>query len=279
MPEGDTIHRTAAVLDRSLRGSVVHSARAQPGPLLRTVPDLSRLEGLRVEGVEARGKHLLMDFQDDAGHRLTLRTHMRMTGSWHRYRPDERWRLPERRATVVLRTDTAVAVCFDCPTVELLTDAGRTRSRPLRTLGPDVLSPSFETDGSLAADALGRLRAAGAAPIGEALQDQRLVAGIGNVVRNESMFLEATNPWTPVSALEPATLGRVVATARQILVRGAATGRRQTTGDPRPGHALFVYRRAGRPCRRCGTLIRFDRQGPLARDTYWCPTCQPAQRG
>lgn len=278
MPEGDTIHRTAAVLDRALRGGVVRSARAQPGPLLRRIPDLSRLVGLRVEGVGAAGKHLLIAFVDEPGHRLTLRTHMRMTGSWHRYRQGEPWRLPERRATVVLATEAAVAVCFDCPTVELLTDAGVARSRSLRTLGPDLLSPAFETDASLAADAVRRLLSADRAPIGEALQDQTLMAGIGNVVRNEALFMERVNPWTPVDVLNEVRLDALIATTRRILERGAATGRRLTTDDPRPGHAHWVYRRAGRLCRRCGTLIRFDRQGPLARDTYWCPSCQPDPR-
>ena len=123
MPEGDTLLRIAAGLRRALVGETVLEGRARPGPLLRRVPDLSVLAGLRVRGVESKGKHLLIRFGDGEESR-TLRTHLRMSGSWHRYRPGERWRLSERRATVVLRTEHAIAVCFDCPTAELLTHAG-----------------------------------------------------------------------------------------------------------------------------------------------------------
>jgi endonuclease-8 len=228
------------------------------------------LAGYRVFSVEARGKHLLMAFEHGR-HQLMLRTHMRMTGAWHRYRPGETWRLPKQRATVVVATDSAVAVCFDCPTVELLTDLGVTRSRSLTALGPDLLSPSFQTDAALA-----RLRQVPVRAVGEALLDQRLLAGIGNVVRNEALFMERLNPWRPVEEVDDDALRRLVTTARTILQRGIA-GIRVTTGDPRPGNRLWVYRRANRPCRRCGTSIQFASQGELARDTYWCPSCQPAR--
>jgi endonuclease-8 len=267
MPEGDTLFRTARVLGRILVGGTLTTARAQPGPLVRRVPDLSPMVGAKVLGLESRGKHLLVRVED-GGRRLTLRTHLRMTGSWHRYRVGERWRLPERRATVVLATESAVAVCFDCPTVELLTDVGVARSPALATLGPDLLAPSFETDAAVA-----RLRMDPARLVGEALLDQRLLAGIGNVVRNEALFMERVSPWRGVGELDESLLRRLVLTSRSILQRGAA-GSRVTTGDLRPGNRLWVYRRAGRPCRRCGTLIRVVRQGDLARLTYWCPSCQ-----
>lgn len=268
MPEGDTVARTATVLRRWLLGGTVRGAKARAGPLLRHAPDLSGLVGMRVTSVASRGKQLLMTFEDGR-HRLTLRSHLGMTGSWHRYRPNEPWRLPSRRATVELGTDTTVAVCFDCPTVELLTDAGFARSRPLRTLGPDLLAPDLDVDA-----AVDRLGTAGDVAVGEALLDQGLVAGIGNVVRNEVLFVERVNPWTPMSSLDAETIGRMVVTAAGILRAGATTGRRVTTGDPRRGATLWVYRRAGRPCRRCGTLVRAARQGPAARSTYWCPRCQ-----
>ena len=271
MPEGDTVARSAAVLRRWLIGGTVRQGRARPGPLLRRAPDLSALAGMRVTSVEPRGKQLLMTFEDGR-HRLTLRTHLGMTGSWHRYRPGEPWRLPARRATLELATDRAVAICFDCPTVELLTDADLARSLPLRTLGPDLLAPDLDVDA-----AAERLGAAGDEAVGEALLDQRLLAGIGNVVRNETLFMERVHPWARIGSLDPATLRRLVASAAAILRGGAASGRRVTTGDPQRGASLWVYRRAGRPCRRCGTLIRAERQGPLARTTYWCPTCQPAE--
>src|SRR5262245_44700031 len=123
MPEGDTIFRTATVLRRALVGGVVRKAVAQPGPGLSRVPDLSVLVAATVDAVEARGKNLLIGF---SGGRW-LRTHMRMKGSWHRYRPGEPWRLPARRAVCVLETDAAVAVCFDAPVVELLTEADLAR--------------------------------------------------------------------------------------------------------------------------------------------------------
>lgn len=280
MPEGDTIYRTAAVLRRFLLGQRVTAAHAHPGPFLRRPPDLRALVGATVVSVESRGKHLLIGFGfDGAPPRLTLRTHMRMTGSWHRYRTDEAWRLSERRASVVLETKAAVAVCFDCPVAELLTDADLARSRPLRTLGPDLLSASFDHD---AADvAVRRLRALGAAPatglVGEALLDQRAVAGIGNVVRNEALFIEGVNPWRPVADLDEDRLLGLVTNARRILAANVHGGRRVTTGVDRPGASLWVYGRAGRPCRRCGTLIQAARQGSLARTTYWCRRCQPSQ--
>jgi endonuclease-8 len=268
MPEGDTLLRTARVLSRVLVGGTLTTARARPGPLLRRVPDLSPMVGSTVVAVESRGKHLLVRVED-GGRRSTLRTHLLMTGSWHRYRVGERWRLPERRATVVLATESAVAVCFDCPTVELLTDTGVARSRVLATLGPDLLSPTFEADAAIA-----RLRADPGRPIGEALVDQHLLAGTGNVVRNEALFMERVNPWRRVRELDESLLRRLVLTARVVLERGAL-GSRVTTGDPRPGNRLWIYRRAGRPCRRCGSLIRVARQGDFARLTYWCPSCQP----
>ena len=167
MPEGDTIFRTAEVLRAALVGRRITAARAQAGPGLRRVPDLSRLVGATVTSVEPRGKHLLIGFDNG----LTLRSHMRMTGSWHRYRPGERWRRPARRATAMLETPESVAVAFDTPVVELLTDADLRRSRPLRELGPDLLAREFDAD-----EALRRLRARDAEQLGNALLDQRAVA-------------------------------------------------------------------------------------------------------
>lgn len=269
MPEGDTLFRTATVLRRVLVGQIITAAVARPGPGVSRVPDLSGLAGLAVVAVEVRGKHLLITV-GDGRHRRILRTHLRMTGSWHWYRMGERWRQPESRATVVLRTAGVVAVCFSCPTVELLTDAGLVRSPTLRRLGPDLLAPSPDLAGAVA-----NLRAHPARAVGEALLDQSLVAGIGNVVRNEALFMEHVSPFAPVDALDDGTLERLVRRARLILTTNVGGGRRITTGDRRPGAGLWVYRRSGRPCRRCGTAIRFARQGPLARHTYWCPACQP----
>jgi endonuclease VIII len=265
MPEGDTIFRTATVLRRALVGGVVEKARAQPGPGLPRVPDLSVLVGSTVDAVEPRGKHLLIGF---SGGRW-LRTHMRMKGSWHRYRPGEPWRLPARRAVCVLETDASVAVCFDAPVVELLTDAELVRHGALRALGPDLLGAAPDMD-----EAVRRLRHRDAVPLGEALLDQRSVAGIGNVIKSEALFMERLDPWAQVRAFSDEELHAVLRRAAGLLAANTGGGRRATTGRRSSGEALWVYRRTGRPCRRCGTLIRARRQGTQARTTYWCPSCQ-----
>jgi endonuclease-8 len=176
MPEGDTIFRTAEVLRAALVGRRITAARAQPRPGLRQVPDLSRLIGSTVENVVARGKHLLIGFDNG----LTLRSHLRMSGSWHRYRPGEPWRRPMHQASAILETDESVAVAFNTPVVELLTDAGLRRSRPLTSLGPDLLGRTFDAD-----EGLHRLRERPTEQLGNVLLDQRAVAGIGNVYKSE----------------------------------------------------------------------------------------------
>jgi endonuclease VIII len=257
MPEGDTLFRTAAGLRPYLVGRDVIAARAQgPGP----VPQIQRVVGKRVDAVEAHGKNLLIRF--DGG--LELRTHLRMNGSWHRYRPGERWRRPPGRARLVLEVDGAVAVCFDAPVVELFESRAEPLHPSLSRLGPDLLSPDFD-----AVEAQRRLRSPERASmsISAALLDQRALAGIGNIWRNETLFAERVDPFVAVADLDDATLGRLVATARRLLTQGAGAA---------PGRVpMRVYRRAGRPCPRCGTPIR---SGPLSteipRTTYWCPTCQ-----
>jgi len=268
MPEGDTIFRTAEVLRAALSGRRITAARAQPQPGLRSVPDLSRLLGATVASVDARGKHLLIGFDNG----LTLRTHLRMKGSWHRYRPREPWRLPARRASVILETAESVAVAFDTPVAELLTDAHLRRSQALTTLGPDLLSRSFDAD-----EALRRLRDRVGEALGNALLDQRAVAGIGNVYKSEVAFLEGLDPWAPVAAFDDRELLNALRTARRLLHANTRGGGRITTGSPVRGQGLWVYGRVGRPCRRCGTRVELARQGDLARLTYWCPRCQPAR--
>jgi endonuclease-8 len=265
MPEGDTIFRTADVLRRALVGGVIRRAFAQPRPGLARVPQLERLVGSVVESVEARGKHLLIGFSGDAW----LRTHLRMRGSWHRYAPGEAFRLPLARASCVLETDAAVAVCFDAPEVELLTSFDLEGHAQLNALGPDLLSASFD-----ASEAVRRLAGRPSVALGEALLDQRALAGIGNVIKSETCFMERADPWAVVGSFSDAALLAVVDRARRLLAANTAGGRRVTTGIGAPGGSLWVYGRAGRPCRRCGTLIRGARQGEQARMTYWCPRCQ-----
>jgi endonuclease-8 len=268
MAEGDTIFRTAEML-RPLVGQRVSAARAQAGPGLRRVPDLSRLVGATVTSVEARGKHLLISFDNG----LTMRSHLRMTGSWHRFRKGEAWPRPLRQATAIVETSESVAVAFNTPVIELLTDADLRRSRPLATLGPDLLAASFDAD-----EVLRRMGERRAVQLGDALLDQRAVAGIGNVYKSEVAFLSGLDPWAPVGAFTEDELRRALDLARRMLQANARhPGPRVTTGRLDRGGALWVYGRAGHACRRCGTAINSRRQGELARLTYWCPRCQPAR--
>ncbi|HJP72008.1 MAG TPA: DNA-formamidopyrimidine glycosylase family protein [Candidatus Limnocylindria bacterium] len=265
MAEGDTIYRIAEVLRRALLGAPIVRAHAQPRPGMRRVPDLEQLVGSVVSSVEARGKHLLIGFDNG----LTLRTHLRMRGAWHRYRVGEPWSRPASQASAVLETPTTVAVCFDAPEVELMTDAQVARHPQLTALGPDLLSRSFDAD-----EAARRLASNARRPIGEALLDQRLMAGVGNVYKSEICFIEGVSPWRAIGELDAGTIAGLVTTAHRLLGANVGGGARVTTGQQRPGRELWVYGRAGRPCRRCGTLVQGRRQGEQARMTYWCPRCQ-----
>jgi len=262
MPEGDTLRRTADGLAPHLVGRQVSAARVRPGG-----PQIQRVVGATIDAVEAQGKNLLIRFDNG----LELRTHLRMNGSWHRYRPGEPWRRSPSRARLVLEVPGAVAVCFDAPVVELF-DARAAAIHPtLARLGPDLLDDSWGP--AEAAEARRRLRdpARSAITVSEALLDQRALAGIGNIWRNETLFAERVNAIAHVADLDDATLDRLVARAHELLTNSVAA----------PGRApMWVYRRSGRPCRRCGTLIR---SAPLAtgipRTTYWCPVCQAGRRG
>jgi endonuclease-8 len=231
---------------------------------VRRVADLSLLVGAHVASVEARGKQLLIGFDNG----LTIRSHLRMRGSWRLLGPSPS-RRPSPRASAVIETTAGVAVAFDTPVVELLSASELRRSAPLRTLGPDLLAESFD-----AGEALRRLRARPGVPLGEALLDQRLMAGIGNVYKSEVAFLERLDPWSPVSAFDDEALQRAMRRARSLLQANVGGGPRSTTGRRRVGETVWVYRRTGRACRRCGTPIRSRRQGEQARMTYWCPQCQ-----
>jgi endonuclease-8 len=274
MPEGDTLHRTADGLRPYLVGRPVTAARANgPGP----IPQLARLVGATIVEVEALGKNLLIRFDNG----FELRTHLRMNGSWHRYRPGERWRRPAARARLVLEVPGAVAVCFDAPVVELFEIRTEALHPALSRLGPDLLASDFDIAGRTE-EAVRRLRdpSRAATTIGEALLDQRALAGIGNVYKSEVLFIERVGPWAPVAALSDDVVRRLIATARRLLVANAdrrSGAERITTGGARAaaGQSLWVYGRAGRPCRRCGTLIARRPQGAdLPRLTYWCPRCQ-----
>jgi endonuclease-8 len=260
MPEGDTIHRTAATLRRALLGR--HLTRLEAPRLPRAMPP----PGTTVEGVEARGKHLLVAFDD--GH--VLHSHMRMTGSWHVYPARERWRRPRRRMRAVLADDEMQAVCFDAPVVELLDAAAVDRHPALRRLGPDLCLPGADLDAAL--DRMGRIPEPDRILV-EVLLDQRVAAGIGNVFASELAFLARRHPLDRLDAVDVATR-RVLLEDATRLLRANLERARRTTVPGAPDGSLWVYGRDWQPCRRCGTSIRVARVGDGARPTYWCPRCQ-----
>lgn len=250
MPEGDTLLRTAKTLQRWLGGRVITKARSQrvgvpPGALI----------GQRVETVEANGKHLLIRLSSGRA----LHTHLRMTGSWHVYRAGERWKKPAHLARVVLEADDRVAVCFEAPVVELLDAAAERDHGSLSHLGPDILDDDFDLD-----EIRRRARAVpGDTAIGELLLDQRVVAGIGNIYRCESLFRARTDPYASLGSLDDAGLDLVLREAAKLM-RASAAAR---------GH-LWVYRRGGKPCRRCRNAVVSEPMGDPPRTLHWCPTCQ-----
>ncbi|MEA2622834.1 MAG: endonuclease [Chloroflexota bacterium] len=282
MPEGDTLHRTATVLRDVLAGRPVLAARGRPDGAA-----LGRTVGSRVERVESQGKHLLIGFDNG----LTLHTHLRMHGSWHRYRSGERWQRSPSRAVAVIEVPGAVAVCFDAPTVELLDTRALALHPGLAALGPDLVAPEPDL-----AAAVARLSTPERASmtVGEALLDQRALAGLGNVYRSELLFIERVDPFLPMERVSAEVVERLVATGARLLkanindpsritvpdALGAQPGAMGTVGPRGPRSRLWVYGRAGRPCRRCGTPIRSMMLGSeLPRRVYWCPICQAAGAG
>jgi endonuclease-8 len=259
VPEGDTVWRTARTLDKALTGQVLQASDFRV-PALATV-DLS---GQLVEQTLSRGKHLLTRVGSDH----TLHTHLKMEGSWHLYKPDSRWRRPTQEARVVLRTEAWTAVGFALGIVELV--ARSEEAQVVGHLGPDLLGPDWDED-----EAMGRLLADPARAVGDAILDQRNLAGIGNMYKAELCFLAGVNPWLPIG--EVPDLPRLVRRAKQVLEANKDRVEQTTTGDLRRGRQLWVYRRDKQPCRRCGTPIKVQMQGPdtQERATYWCPGCQP----
>lgn len=273
MPEGDTIFRAARTLQKALAGRVVTRFDSALPELQRVDVD-TPLKGRSIESVEARGKHLLMTFSGG----LVLHTHMRMHGSWHLYRPGEPWRLPAREMRIVIETDGFVAVGFRIPIAELLTAQEVARHDRLRRLGPDLLGDAFDR-----AEALRRIGLVPDQPIGDVILNQAVVAGIGNVFRSEVLFEAGVNPMTAARDVGAEARNRILDIAlRQLRVNVVSQSRslapdasRRTTGSLDPRARLWVYGRAGQPCRRCGAAIRTRKSGPDARSIYWCPRCQP----
>ncbi|MGO4383442.1 Fpg/Nei family DNA glycosylase [Specibacter sp. RAF43] len=274
MPEGDTVWRQARNLDAALRGRALTGCDFRV-PALATVDFTGRV----VASVRSRGKHLLMAVHEPAaaspGH--VIHSHLAMEGTWDIYPAgpgrDPRWRRPAHTARAVLRTEDAVVVGYSLGTLEVWTDAEA--GHALDHLGPDLLGPDWD-----AREALRRLTAGPDRPVGLALLDQRNLAGIGNIYRNELCFLGRVHPETPVAGVPE--LPRLVELAKRLLEANKDRPGRSTTGGPARGDAaVWVYGLAGRPCKRCGTLIRHGKLADpttpthAARDIYFCPRCQP----
>ncbi len=279
MPEGDTLFRTARTLHRALAGDAIErfaSVYAHLDPSHAALLDGAPMLGRTIERVEARGKHLLMFFSGG----LVLRTHLRMSGSWHLYRPGESWQRPRAEARIEIATARFVAVGFNVPVAEFVATDKVDRHPELARLGPDLLAPAFDEP-----EALRRIRAVPARGIAEALLDQSAVAGIGNVFKSEVLFLCGVHPDAAVGWLGDETLRRILDTGRRLLAANVLPssgeaivtyhGPRRTTGRSDAAARLWVYGRAGAPCRRCGAAIELAKRGLNARLTFWCPRCQP----
>jgi endonuclease-8 len=259
MAEGDTIHRTARRLAGALVGQPLVDAEAPNArsPLRLQESRLGSLRGRRLDSAEARGKHLLLHFDEGT----VLHCHQGMRGGWEIRPRSSEWRRPRGAAWLVLATDAIEAAQFGGPTLALLTEAEVRADRRLAGLGPDVLDPDFTPEKGM--EAL-RRRVPASRQLGEALVNQTVLAGIGNVYKAEGCFAARISPWRRVDELDDEELRRVVLETASLMRAGLETGRR-----PRD-----VYRRAGAPCPRCGEPVRSRGQGDANRLTYWCPRCQ-----
>jgi endonuclease-8 len=253
MAEGDTILRTAHRIERALGGQSL-SIRATGGR--GRTAEAERLNG-RLDRVEARGKHLLLHFGE-----LVLHSHLGMSGSWQVVHKGEHWRKPASAAWVVLSGKQEEAVQFGGPTLRVLSASQLRRDPVLVRLGTDILAPDFDLGGAIAA-----LRASPDRELGDALLDQRSIAGIGNIFKSEACFAAKANPWSPIGELPDNELHDVLGSARRLMEESVANGR--------PSFA--VYRRAGQPCPACATPIASRGQGDANRRTYWCPVCQASE--
>lgn len=264
MPEGDTVWQTAQRLHTALAGQVLTRSDLR-------VPRFASadLTGRAVLDVTPRGKHLLTRIEGG----LTLHSHLRMDGSWQVYGSGERWRGgPTHQIRAILGNAAYTAVGYRLPVLELLRTADEEQA--VGHLGPDLLGPDWDPHAALA-----NLLADPARPLGEALLDQRNLAGIGNVYKSELAFLARATPWLPIGELPAGIPERLVRTAHRLLEANKDRLARRTTatgGTSRPDQLLYVYGREGHPCPRCGTAIRKADQGDGSRErpTYWCPRCQ-----
>lgn len=263
MPEGDTVWLSAHRMHQALAGRTLVRTDLRV-PKLATVD----LRGHAVESVQARGKHLLTRFD----HGWTLHSHLRMEGAWQIYPAGQGWRGgPSHQIRAVLANAAYAAVGYRLPILELLRSADEQRA--VGHLGPDLLGDDWDP-----AEAVRRLLGDRDRPIGEALLDQKNLAGVGNVYKSELCFLAGVSPWTPVGDVP--NLARLVTQAQRLLEFNKERTSRVTTGDTRPGRNLWVYGRRRASCARCGTPVRHVEGAHRGvpgeeRVTYWCPSCQP----
>jgi endonuclease-8 len=258
VPEGDTVHHAARRIRAVLLDRVPEEIRT---PQRRHAADgwPERLAGRAVRSVDAHGKHLFLRFEDE----LTLHSHLRMTGSWAVLGEGARWRRAPHRAWLVLRSQGWEVVQFDGPVLELMRESRTRFDRRLAALGPDVVGERFDAE-----EFLRRLRAQDPGrAIGDALLDQRVLAGIGNVWKSESCFAAAVNPWRALGRVSDEEALAIAGFAHEQMTRSAEV-------DGFSERPRAVYKRAGLPCERCGTQVRSHGQGDDNRTTYWCPGCQ-----
>jgi endonuclease VIII len=262
VPEGDTVWLAGHNLRRALAGR----------RLTRTDLRIPRyattdLAGRSLLDIVSRGKHLLWRIEGG----LTLHSHLKMDGAWHLYRSGQRWRSPAFEARAVLETELWQAVGFRLPVIDLIPTADE--EEVVGHLGPDLLGDDWDAE-----EAAQRLESNRRMAIGEALLDQRVMAGLGNVYKCEICHLRGLDPWMPVEAVPNPKA--VVDLAKRLLEANRHTARHVTTGVDRPGRRQHVYGRQAKPCRRCGTPIRKGRQTSYGseRVVYWCPTCQPSSQ-
>ena len=280
MPEGDTIFRTARSMGRALIGKPITGFRSNY-PLLTRFHDDTPITGQTVDRVESRGKWLLIHLSGGA----SLVTHMLMNGSWHLYRTGERWRKPARDMRIVLENREYQAVAFTVPVARIYTAQALAREKRIPPPGSDVLSEDFD-----AVAAAARLRSCGDEEIGDVLLHQQVLAGVGNVFKSEICFVEGVNPFCLVSALNDLQISALIATAQRLVAANVLEDagdtivtyrgqQRRTTRSSSPQESLWVYGRSGDSCRCCDNKIRRRLQGPDARVTFWCQTCQPMPDG
>jgi len=228
------------------------------------------LIGREVRSVVSVGKHIFLRLSPG----VSLHTHFRMDGSWHLYSPGQRWRRPDHQVRAVLATTERVAVGFRLHDLQLLPTTQETQL--VGHLGPDLLDPQWTDEHAI--EAVRRLVSAPGRPIGLALLDQRVMAGIGNLYRNEVCFALGVSPWAPVSEVDAE---RTVGLCRNLLLRNAWRPEQSTTGSLARGEQHWVYLRTNQGCRRCGSRIRSGvlGEGLDERQVWYCPSCQPGAAG